>query len=248
MTADHHVSVIIPAMNEAPSIGRVIAEIPAWVDHILVVDNGSSDGTGAVAAAAGAVVIREPERGYGAACLAGIAALPETDIVVFLDGDYSDYPEEMGALTAPIIAGAAEMVIGSRVAGRAEPGSLTPQQVFGNWLACRLMRVFWGVDYSDLGPFRAIRRDTLEQLDMRDRNYGWTVEMQIKAAIRAVRATEIPVRYRKRIGISKVSGTLRGVVGAGTKILWTIFRSAVEWHLGGRRSVATRAETIQKTP
>lgn len=228
MKDNHKIAVIIPALNEERSIGKVIGEIPPWVDDIVVVDNGSSDQTGEVARAAGARVLQEPERGYGAACLTGIAALREPDIVVFLDGDYSDYPQEMTALVEPIIADQADMVIGSRVLGEREKGALSPQQIFGNWLACRLIRWFWKADFTDLGPFRAIRYSTLQSLNMRDRNYGWTVEMQIKAAQRGLRSREVPVRYRKRIGKSKVSGTVRGVISAGAKILWVIFLSARE--------------------
>ena len=229
------VSVIIPVINEAATIGRVIADIPDWVDEVLVVDNGSTDRTVAIAESQGARVIHEPERGYGAACLSGIAALDEgCDLVVFLDGDYSDYPDDMPLLVDPIATGEAEMVIGSRVAN-ALPGALTPQARFGNWLSCRLMRWFWHVNYSDLGPFRAIRRDSLQSLNMRDRNYGWTVEMQIKAAQRQVRELEVNVRYRKRGGgKSKVSGNIRGIIGAGTKILAVIFMSAYDWHIKGK--------------
>ncbi|MCB0300126.1 MAG: glycosyltransferase family 2 protein, partial [Calditrichaeota bacterium] len=216
-----NISVIIPAINEEATIGKVIAEIPKFVDEVLVVDNGSTDQTVAIAEAQGARVLFEQERGYGAACLTGIAALnPQCDIVVFLDGDYSDFPEELVNLVDPIIENHAEMVIGSRVVN-ALPGALTPQAMFGNWLSCRLIRWFWGVNYTDLGPFRAIRRDALAKLNMRDRNYGWTVEMQIKAAQSGLRCVEIPANYRRRIGISKISGTLRGVVLAGSKILWT---------------------------
>ncbi|RMI02444.1 MAG: glycosyltransferase family 2 protein [Calditrichaeota bacterium] len=245
MKENQRISVIIPVLNEEKSIGRVLADIPRWVDEVLVVDNGSTDRTVEVAQSHGARVIHEPERGYGAACLAGIAHLNRPDIVVFLDGDYSDYPEEMELLVAPILRGEAEMVIGSRVAGKAEKGALTPQARFGNWLACRLMRLFWGVQYTDLGPFRAIRHSALCFLEMRDRNYGWTVEMQIKAAQRGVRAKEIPVRYRKRIGKSKVSGTIRGVIGAGTKILSTIFLSAIEWHFRGKRRASMKRHSPQ---
>ena len=227
MRNDHTIAVIIPALNEEQSIGRVIGDIPPWVDDIIVVDNGSTDRTGEVAAAHGARVFQEPERGYGAACLRGIAALGNPDIVVFLDGDYSDHPEEMPYLVDPIIRGEMDMMIGSRTRGEREPGSLTPQAAFGNWLATRLIRLLWGIRYTDLGPFRAIRYRTLRQLGMRDRDYGWTVEMQIKAALHAVPADEAPVSYRKRDGVSKVSGTLRGVTGAGYKILSTIFLSAL---------------------
>lgn len=236
MKDNFKIAVIIPAMNEEASIGKVIDEIPAYVDDIVVVDNGSIDRTTEVACAHGTRTLHEPERGYGTACLTGIASLEDTDIVVFLDGDYSDYPEEMSLLVEPIIQNQADMVIGSRALGETEKGALSPQQVFGNWLACRLMRLFWGVNYSDLGPFRAIRYSTLQSLNMRDRNYGWTVEMQIKAAQRRVRYREAPVRYRKRIGKSKVSGTVRGVIGAGTKILSTIFITALDWHLRGKFS------------
>jgi len=229
MKNSNYISVIIPAINEEASIGRVIDDIPGWVDETLVVDNGSTDRTVEIAEEKGARVIHQPERGYGAACLAGIDALnPNCNIVVFLDGDYSDFPDEMNLLVDPIIENRAEMVIGSRIAN-ASPGALTPQAIFGNWLSCRLMKLFWGVNYTDLGPFRAIRRAALEKLNMRDRNYGWTVEMQIKAALRNIRELEIPVRYRKRGGgKSKVSGNIRGVIGAGVKILAVIFRSAIE--------------------
>ncbi|MCH9807234.1 MAG: glycosyltransferase family 2 protein [Alphaproteobacteria bacterium] len=231
------ISVIIPALNEEDAIGKVIAEIPEWVDRVIVADNGSKDRTGDVAMAAGALVVREDEPGYGAACLAGISALPETDIVVFLDGDYSDYPADMALLVDPIVDDAADMVIGSRVLGGAERGSLTPQQVFGNWLATRLIRMVWGTSYSDLGPFRAIRREALQGLGMADRDYGWTVEMQVKAAKAGLRCEEVPVRYRKRIGVSKVSGTIKGTVKAGIKIL-----SVIGWHaLAGQHKTSIRA-------
>jgi glycosyltransferase involved in cell wall biosynthesis len=220
------VAVIIPALNEEAAIGGVVAAIPAWVDDIVVVDNGSTDATAAIARDRGARVIREPQRGYGAACLAGLAALTDPDIIVFMDGDGSDVPSEMALLVDPIIKNQADLVIGSRVLGAREPGALTPQARFGNWLACRLMYLFWGKKYTDLGPFRAIRRRALAGLDMRDRNYGWTVEMQVKAVRRGLRVRETPVSYRRRIGASKISGTLRGAMGAGTKILYIIFREA----------------------
>jgi len=219
------IGVVIPALNEEDAIGKVIAEIPGWVDAIVVADNGSRDRTGEVARRAGAQVVREDEAGYGAACLAGIAALPTCDIVVFLDGDYSDFPADMGLLVDPIIAGEADLVVGSRVLGGAERGSLTPQQVFGNWLATRLIGLIWGERFTDLGPFRAIRSSTLQQIAMSDRDYGWTVEMQVKAAKEGLRCTEAPVRYRKRIGASKISGTIGGTFKAGTKIL-----SVIGWH------------------
>ena len=225
------IDVIIPAYNEARSIGRVLAEIPAYlVREVIVVDNNSSDDTGAVARAAGATVLREPRPGYGAACLRGLAhcyarpAAAQPDIIVFLDGDYSDYPAEMPALVAPIVAGTADLVIGSRALGQREAGAMLPQQIFGNWLATTLLRHLYGARFTDLGPFRAIRADALRRLDMRDQTYGWTVEMQLKAARQHLRSTEVPVRYRRRIGVSKVSGTVRGTLGAGYKILWTIFK------------------------
>jgi hypothetical protein len=227
MRNDHTIAVIIPVLNEEASIGKVIRDIPAWVDDIIVVDNGSTDNTARVASEHGARVIVESQRGYGAACLRGISALNAPDIVVFLDGDHSDYPEEMPLLVDPVIQGEVDLMIGSRTRGTREQGALTPQAEFGNWLATRLIRLFWGIQYTDLGPFRAIRYRTLQLLAMTDQDYGWTVEMQIKAALHAVPADEVPVSYRKREGVSKVSGTLRGVMGAGYKILTTIFLSAL---------------------
>lgn len=227
MRHEQTIAVIIPALNEENAIGQVLDAIPAWVDDVVVVDNGSTDRTADVAAERGAQVVSEPVRGYGAACLKGLAALRAPDVVVFLDGDYSDHPEEMPLLVDPVLRGDVDLMIGSRVRGEREHGALTPQAAFGNWLATRLIRVFWGIRYTDLGPFRAIRYRTLLQLDMRDRGYGWTAEMQIKAALQAVPADETPVSYRRRTGTSKVSGTLGGVVGAGYKILATIFLSAL---------------------
>ena len=227
MRHGQRIGVVIPALDEELGLGRVLADIPAWVDQVVVADNGSRDATVAVAEAAGATVVREPERGYGAACQLGIAALDAIDIVVFLDGDYSDHPQEMAALVDPIALGAAVLVIGSRVTGDLARGALTPQQRFGNWLACRLIRAIWGVAYTDLGPFRAISHAALDTLAMTDRNFGWTVEMQIKAAQKGVRSTEVPVSYRPRIGVSKVSGTVKGTVLAGVTILRVIGQSAV---------------------
>lgn len=227
MRAGKHICVVIPALNEANAIAHVLADIPEWVDRIVVADNGSSDGTPEVAEASGAIVVHESERGYGAACLAGIAQCRDADIIVFLDGDYSDHPQELNLLVDPILSGTCEFVVGSRISGRAEQGALTPQQRFGNWLACKLMNGIWHTCYSDLGPFRAIERVALERLGMRDRNYGWTVEMQIKAALLGLKAIEVPVSYRPRIGVSKVSGTIKGTVLAGTKILGLIGRYAL---------------------
>jgi glycosyltransferase involved in cell wall biosynthesis len=230
------VCVIIPALNEEKALPLVLKAIPGWVARVIVADNGSTDATAGVARAHGAHVVHVPQRGYGRACLAAIAALPaETDVVVFLDGDASDAPEEMAVLLAPLANGTADFVIGSRVLGERERGSLTPQQIFGNALACLLMRLIWGVRFTDLGPFRAIRASTLRQLQMADENYGWTVEMQIKAAQHGVPSTEVPVSYKRRIGVSKVSGTVRGVIGAGTKILYVIGREALA-QLRRRRS------------
>ena len=226
MRAGRRIAVIIPARDEESAIARVIGDIPEWVDETIVCDNGSRDATTERARAAGARTVAEPEPGYGAACLAGIAAMEPADIVVFLDGDYSDHPDEMAMLVDPIIAGEADMVIGSRATGVREAGSLTLQQRFGNWFATRLILLIWRVRYTDLGPFRAIRADALDQLQMADRNYGWTVEMQVRAAEEGLVALEVPVRYRQRIGTSKVSGTIRGSVKAGTKILYIIARQA----------------------
>ena len=227
MRQGKRIGVVIPALNEADAIGRVINAIPDWVDEIVVADNGSTDRTAIAAEVAGAHVTIEPIRGYGAACQAGIKALPAVDIIVFLDGDYSDYPEDMHVLVDPILASEADFVVGSRVLGTAQKGALTPQQRFGNWLACRLMRLFFGARFTDLGPFRAIRAETLEALEMHDRAYGWTVEMQIKAARGGLAIKEVPIRYRPRIGVSKISGTVRGTLLAGYTILSVIVRSAL---------------------
>ena len=223
------IRVIIPALNEEKSIAKVINEIPEkLVKEIIVCDNNSADKTSEEAKKAGATVLLEKEKGYGASCLKGINYInnleEKTDIVVFLDGDYSDYPEEMYQLVAPIQNDEADMVIGSRALGIKEKGSLTPQQVFGNWLATRMLKAFYGVHFTDLGPFRAIKLDTLNLLNMQDRNYGWTVEMQIKAAKQKIRSIEVPVSYRQRIGFSKVSGTVKGTFMAGYKIILTLFK------------------------
>ena len=223
-------AVVSPALNEQESIGRVIADLPdGLVDRVVVVDNGSTDATARVATEAGAEVVRENERGYGAACLRGLRELNAQPpaVVVFLDGDYSDHPDELPLVAAPVLSGEADFVIGSRMTGESEPGALLPQARFGNWLACLLMKLIWGVRYTDLGPFRAIRWTSLESLGMSDRGYGWTVEMQIKAARAGLRIREVPVSYRKRIGESKITGTVSGSVKAGAWILWTIGRYAV---------------------
>lgn len=231
------IRVIIPAFNEARSIGLVINDIPKdLVREVVVVNNASTDETEANAREAGATVIRESRQGYGYACLAGIAHVEAagTDVVVFLDGDYSDHPEEMADLVQPILENNADMVIGSRMIGNREPGAMLPQAVIGNRLACALMKRFWGVVYTDLGPFRAIRSEALRQLDMRDQTYGWTIEMQIKAARHGLRTTEVPVSYRRRVGVSKITGTVSGTAKASYKILKTIFRFAIEDRRAGR--------------
>jgi glycosyltransferase involved in cell wall biosynthesis len=218
------IRVIIPALNEEKSIGAVLAALPAGaIAEVIVVDNNSSDATALVARQAGATVVHQPERGYGAACLAGIAAVaPHTDIVVFLDADFSDYPEDIHCLLAPILAGEADLVLSTRMKEQAARRALTPQQRWGNWLAVTLLRWRFGFRYSDLGPFRAIRYAALKDLGMQDRNYGWTVEMQIRAVRKGLRIVEVPMRYRIRIGRSKISGTIKGTILAGAKILYTI--------------------------
>ncbi|HKQ19380.1 MAG TPA: glycosyltransferase family 2 protein [Candidatus Eisenbacteria bacterium] len=220
------VDAVIPALNEAASIGLVLEALPpGLLRRVIVCDNGSSDGTAEAAQAKGAVVVRESRRGYGAACLKALALIASDppDAVLFLDADMSDDPAEAAALVAPIEAGRADLVIGSRTLGAREPGALTPQARFGNWLATRLLRALYGVRWTDLGPFRAIRWDAYVSLGMSDPDFGWTVEMQVKAARAGLRGVEVPVRYRRRIGRSKISGTLTGSVRAGTKILGTIF-------------------------
>lgn len=229
MKSDAIVSVIIPAFNEENGVGQVISEIPKdIVNEIVVVNNASTDKTARIAGAAGATVLNEPVRGYGRACLKGIEYLkkvnPRPDIVVFIDADHSDYPEEIKKLINPIITGDVDLVIGSRALGQKEKGSMTPQQIFGNWLATRLLALFYNANFTDLGPFRAIRFSSLLDLDMKDKTYGWTVEMQLKAARKKMRWTEVPVRYRKRIGFSKISGTVKGTLTAGYKIITTLIR------------------------
>jgi len=221
---DRTIACVIPMLNEERSIGLVINEIPSFVDTIICVDNGSTDASAEVARAHGATVVTESERGYGAACLRGLQACPSFDVICFVDGDYSDHPEDLLLVLEPVCSGSIDMCIGSRVTGSSEQGALLPQAVFGNWLSTRLIGMFWGVRFTDLGPMRAITRTALDALRMEDRNYGWTVEMQIKAAAKKIRCAEVPVRYRKRIGESKISGTIRGSVRAGIKILGTIAR------------------------
>ena len=221
------IAVIIPAFNEEKSIGKVVNAIPKdLVQTIIVVNNNSTDETVNVANSAGAIVLTENRKGYGWSCLKGMDYLKNQspDIVVFLDGDFSDYPEEIIHLIEPIINQNMDMVIGSRVLGKREKGSLLPQQRFGNWLATKLIRLFYGVKFTDLGPFRAIRYDKLIALNMADKTYGWTIEMQIKAAKKKYHFCEVPVRYRKRIGVSKVSGTIKGTLLAGIKIIFAVFK------------------------
>lgn len=221
--------VIIPAYNEENSVGRVIKDIPTnLVREVIVVNNNSNDKTASVAKSAGAIVLDELRQGYGFACLKGIDYLKKMerkpDIVVFLDADYSDHPEELPQIVAPILESDVELVIGSRALGDKEQGSMTPQQVFGNWLATKLIKWFYGVVYTDLGPFRAIKYDRLIDLNMCDETYGWTVEMQVKAAKQGLKSIEIPVSYRVRVGKSKISGTIKGTILAGYKIITTIFK------------------------
>jgi len=223
------IDVIIPAYNEEDSIGYVIDDIPhEIVREVIICNNNSTDRTAEVAADRGATVIFASQKGYGSACLAGLNHIGQKsekpDIVVFLDGDYSDHPEEMYKLISPIVDDGMDMVIGSRALGTLEKGSMQPQQIFGNWLATSLIRLFYSYTFSDLGPFRSITYDALCKIDMQDEDFGWTVEMQVKAAKLKLKCTEVAMSYRKRIGVSKVSGTIKGTLLAGHKILWTIFK------------------------
>jgi len=229
MNKSPKIVVIIPAYNEENSIAKVVHDIPAGlVNEVIVVNNNSNDATDINARNAGATILHEERPGYGYACLKGIEYAkqlqPLPDIVVFIDADYSDHPEEMHLLVQPILKEGMDMVIGSRALGKKETGSMTIPQVFGNWLATRLLKTFYKVSYTDLGPFRAIRFDMLMEIKMQDTTYGWTVEMQVKAAKLKMKTVEVPVSYRKRIGISKISGTVKGTVLAGYKIITTIFK------------------------
>ena len=223
------VDVIIPVFNEEQSIGLVLKDIPRdTINEVVVVNNGSTDNTVEVAKNAGATVVDQNLKGYGNACLKGIDYIVSKeqppDIVVFLDGDYSDHPEELPTLLKPITDEGYDLVIGSRTTGNQEKGAMLPQAVFGNFLATFLIKTLYGLRFTDLGPFRAIRYEKLLSLNMQDRTFGWTVEMQVKAAKNGLRCTEVPVSYRKRIGVSKITGTLTGTVKAGYKIIWTIFK------------------------
>ena len=223
------VSVIIPALNEEASLPLVLRDLPD-VGEVIVVDNGSADATARVAADGGATVLHEPQRGYGAACLRGLCYLDDRadrtgvapDVVVFVDADFSDHPDQLPGIVAPILSGDADFVLGSRLLGDREPGAMPPQSLYGNRLACFLMRILFGGRYTDLGPFRAIDYERLRGLEMCDRNFGWTVEMQIKATRAGLRTLEVPVSYRRRIGASKISGTVSGTIRAGSKILYLI--------------------------
>ncbi|MEZ7498132.1 glycosyltransferase family 2 protein [Flavobacterium sp. Arc3] len=222
------IKVIIPAYNEEKAIAHVIKEIPNSVNEIIIISNNSTDNTIKVATAAGATVLSENRKGYGYACLKGMEYISKQeikpDIVVFLDGDYSDYPDELTQLIAPILEDNIDFVVGSRVARLREKNSMTPQQIFGNWLATTLMKIFFNATFTDLGPFRAIKYEKLLALNMEDKTYGWTVEMQLKVLKQKMTYVEIPVRYKNRIGISKVSGTVKGSVMAGIKIIGWIFK------------------------
>lgn len=229
------VDVIIPAWNEEKSIGHVVKDIDrSIVRDVIVVDNNSKDATAQVAKDAGATAISQPKQGYGSACLKGIeyanSKEVKADVIVFMDADYSDYASEMPLLLAPITRGEADMVIGSRALGEKEKGSMTPQQVFGNWLATWMIHVIYKHRYSDLGPYRSIRFTSLNALGMKDPDYGWTVEMQVKALHKKLKVAEVPVNYRKRIGVSKVSGTVKGTILAGYKIITTIIKYAWNSH------------------
>ena len=228
MSKDPAIDVVIPALNEEASLPLVLAGLPRPpVRRVVVADNGSLDGTARVAREGGAEVVEAARRGYGSACLAGLDHLRRTgppEVVVFIDADFSDHPEELPSLVAPILSGEADLVIGSRVLGRRERGALLPQARAGNLVACLLIRLFYGHHFTDLGPFRAIRWDALERLGMADPDFGWTAEMQVKAVRHGLRCAEVPVSYRKRVGVSKITGTISGTVRAGYKILWTVGR------------------------
>lgn len=221
------IKLVIPARNEEDAIGQVVASVAAQVDAVIVADNGSTDKTAEIAGKNGAAVVSVPEPGYGRACLAAIKEAGDFDILVFMDGDASDDPDDLADLLSPLISGEADMVIGSRILGDCDPGALTVQQRFGNTLACWLMNLFWGYRFTDLGPFRAITREAYDKLNMQAPTFGWTVEMQVRALKENLRCAEVPVHYRARIGVSKISGTVKGVILAGIYILGTIFKEAV---------------------
>lgn len=226
------IKVIIPAFNEADSISNVLNEIPSLVSEIIVVNNNSTDKTAQNALKAGATVLEEKRKGYGYACLTGINYVDQQSkkpfIIVFMDGDYSDYPEELSKIVKPILEENIDFVVGARKKNLRETGSMTPQQVFGNWLATFLMKLFFRAKFTDLGPFRAIKYEKLKELQMEDKTYGWTVEMQLKVLQKKMTYTEVPVRYKKRIGVSKVSGTIKGTIFAGIKIIGWIFKYSIK--------------------
>ena len=225
----HKISAIIPALNEEESLPKVINDLPSIIDEIVVCDNGSTDKTSSVAKDAGAIVVNESEKGYGAACLKAFNAVaPDTSIILYIDGDYSDYPAEADSIIKPIVDDNYDMVIGSRMLTRKNHNAIPPAAVFGNWLTSNLIKIIWGIRSTDIGPFRAIKYDVYISLNMRDRNFGWTTEMQVKAVKKGCKCLEVPVSYRKRIGTSKVSGTISGSVRAGIKFLWIIFREAIK--------------------
>ena len=232
------VSVIIPTHNEAQAIGRVLADIPAdLVTEVIVVDSNSTDGTPEIAAKMGARVVKEPRRGYGRACLTGLATANSPDVVVFLDGDYSDRPSELPILLAPIIEGRADITLGSRLQERRSAGALPWHQVFGNRLAASLIRLLYGVKITDLGPFRAGRADVIRALALEETTYGWAVEMILKGALAGFRIVEVPVSYHPRIGKSKIGGTLKGTLGAG----WFILSLIVRYYFRRRTAGAPRS-------
>lgn len=219
---------VIPVLNEEASIGLVLRDLPDFIDRVIVCDNGSTDKTAAVAQSGGALVVEENERGYGAACLKAIESVDvDTDVLLFIDGDYSDYPEEAEQIVLPIIQDGYDMVIGSRMLTLKSHGAIPPVAAFGNWLTTGLIRLIWKESFTDIGPFRAIKYAAYNKLGMKDRNFGWTTEMQVKAVKAGLLCIEVPVSYRARIGKSKVSGTISGSIRAGIKFLWIIFREAI---------------------
>jgi len=236
MISGKHITVIIPALNESSSIGRVIADISENVDEIVVVDNGSDDDTGDIARSFEATVVYEPNQGYGAACLAGIRSVKNTDLIAFIDGDYSDFPEDLAKVILPVAEGKYDFAVGCRQGSLSNSIALPFHQKWGNWIACCFIHLLHGFRYKDLGPMRCIRLDLLEQLQMSDTNYGWTAEMQLKVSKLGMKVLQVPVSYRKRIGNSKISGTLKGSIMSGYKIFyWTIRLMFIEFKISGSR-------------